>query len=181
MKLDPKHFNTFLAIMAAIAATLIALFTFHNRSSERSDFQKRMFAQDSLKKVYWRKVQTNDSLQIRDFKNNVVVVDFWSNWSGNVAETHSKLASVQKDYPNRLDVISAPVGLKEDEATSYIKKHSFPFHYVAGSTQFSDFNIPGLPAQLFYNQQGVLESIFLGYKNDGRYDSLKTMLQGEND
>lgn len=176
MKLDPKYFNTFLAVCFVIAAVLIVFFTLSNRSSEREAFQKRMFEQDSLRSVSWNKVQTDDSLRISDFKGKFVVVDFWGNWSEASLKSHRQLAKVKQQYSDSISVIAAAVGLQKNEAINYIQEHQFPFYFVAGSKQFSDFQIPGLPAQLVYSPKGQLKSIFLGYSDKSQYDSLQTII-----
>lgn len=176
MRIDPKYFNVFLLIVAVIAALLIAVFTLSNRSAEKSDFRDRMFAQDSLKTVWWPKVQADDSLRISDFEGHYVVLDFWANWSDASMESHKKLAQIKNQYPDTLQVIAASVSLQKEEVFDYIQKHQFPFQFVAGSKQFSAFDVPGLPAQLMYNPKGELKHVFLGYSNESQYDSLGVLI-----
>lgn len=176
MRLDPKYFNTFLVIIAIVAAGLIAFFTVSNRSEERSDFSRRMMTQDSLQTVWWPKVQTQDSLRIADLKGQVVVLDFWSNWSDASLESHKKLADIQRRYPDSIQIIAAAVGLQKKEAISYMEQHQFPFQFVAGSQHFSSFNVPGLPAQMIYNAKGEMKHVFLGYPGESQYDSLLTLI-----
>lgn len=176
MKLDPKYFNPFLAVCFVIAAVLIAFFTLSNRSSDREAFRQRMFSQDSLRTVTWNKVQADDSLQISDFKGKFVVIDFWANWSDASLKSHRQLAKVKQQYSDSILVIAAAVGLQRNEAINYIKEHKFPFYFVAGSKQFSDFQVPGLPAQLVYSPKVELKSIFMGYNSKSQYDSLRTLI-----
>jgi hypothetical protein len=178
MRIDPKYFNVFLVIVAVIAASLIAYFTMSNRTAEKAAFKDRMFAQDSLKTVWWQKVQSPDSLRITDFQGQFVVVDLWSNWSDASLESHQSLAEIHRQYPDTLTVLAAAVGMQEKEVLDYINKNRFPFHFVAGSKHFSDFYVPGLPAQMIYNPKGNLEQIFLGYSGESQYDSLKTLIHG---
>lgn len=179
MRIDPKYFNTFLVIVAVIAAILIALFTYSNRTAERSDFRQRMFSQDSLQAKWFTKVQEDDSLRVQDFEGQFVVLDFWSDWSDVSKESHGQLALIQEQYPGKLQVIAAAVNMKKEDILSYIEEYEFPFLYVAGSKQFSDFNMPGLPAQMMYNRDGELEHVFLGYPDNTQYDSLKVLLSNE--
>jgi hypothetical protein len=176
MRLDPKYFNKFLLIVAILAAILIAFFTLSNRSAEKSDFRDRMFAQDSLKTVWWPKVQADDSLRIFDLKGQFVVLDFWANWSDASIESHKQLAQIQNQYSDTLQVIAASVSLQKEEVFSYIEKHDFPFQFVAGSQHFSAFNVPGLPAQMMYTPAGELKHVFLGYSDDSQYDSLRVLI-----
>lgn len=179
MRLDPKYFNVFLVIVAAIAAILIAVFTLSNRSAEKSDFRRRMFAQDSLQTVWWTKVQSDDSLRISDLKGQFVVLDFWANWSDASINSHNQLARIKSQYPDTLQVIAASVSLQKEKVNSYIEKHNFPFQFVAGSQHFSEFDVPGLPAQMMYTPNGVLRHIFLGYSGSSQYDSLRALINNE--
>jgi len=176
MHIDPKYFNSFLFIVALIAAVIIALFSLNNRSSERAAFQKRVLSQDSLKTVWWPDVQQDDSVQIASFKGKFVVLDFWSNWSDASLESHKGLARLKGEYADTLQIIAAAVGLKKDEAISYIKKYRFPFHFVAGSKQFGAFSVPGLPALIIYNPKGEAEKVFLGYPGESQIDSLRAII-----
>lgn len=180
MRIDPKYFNLFLGICAVLAAGLIAFFTLSNRSMEKENFRERMFGQDSLQKVNWAAVQTADTIRITDFRGQFVVLDFWANWSDGSAESHKKLVSIKNEFSDTLQVIAAAVGLQKDEVESYIQKHKFPFHFVAGSQHFSGFRVPGLPAQLIYNPEGQLETVSLGYPDDSQYDSLRALITNAN-
>lgn len=176
MKIDPKYFNTFLAVVAVIAAAMIAFFTLKNRGNEKVAFEKRMVAQDSLKTVFWPEVNSTDSLRITDFNGRYVVLDFWANWSDASLNSHRELAALKEEYPEMLEVIAAAVRLRKQDVVSYIEKYDFPFHYVGGSQHFSGFNVPGLPAQLIYDRQGEIKNVHLGYQNDSQYDSLRVLL-----
>lgn len=180
MRIDPKYFNVFLMIVALVAAILIAVFTFKNRINDQSAFNNRMAANDSLQTIYWHSVHQGDSLRIADFKKSFVVLNFWTDRSDVSLESQQMLARLKDEYSDTLEVISAAVGLKREEAMQYIADHNFPFHFVAGSQQFSDLAIPGLPAQLVYNPQGELESVFLGYQNQSQYDSLRALITYDN-
>lgn len=179
MKIDPKYFNLFLLIVAVAAAILIALFTLKNRSNEKTAFKERMFSNDSLQTVSWKVVNRDDSLRISDFKGSYLVLSFWANGSKASLESQRELARLKAEYGDSLNVIAAGVGLQKQEAVNYIEDHDFPFHFVAGSRQFSAFGVPGLPAQLIYNQKGELHRVYLGYRDNSRYDSLRTFITDE--
>ncbi|NGP87027.1 TlpA family protein disulfide reductase [Fodinibius halophilus] len=176
MQIDPKYFNVFLVIVALVAAALITFFTLQNRSNEKAAFKKRMAANDSLQTVYWQQVQAPDSIRIDDFKGDFVVLNFWANWSDASIESQRKLAALKTEYADTMQVIAAAVGLQKQEAVNVIAEYDFPFHFVAGSRQFSDLSVPGLPAQLIYSPTGELQSVFLGYQNKTQYDSLRSLL-----
>jgi thiol-disulfide isomerase/thioredoxin len=179
MHIDPKYFNSFLVVVALIAASLIAFFTLSNRKAEKSSFREKIFAQDSLQTLWWTNVQEDDSVRITDYSGDFVVLDFWSDWSETSLESHQELAKLKRQYPDTLTVIAAAVGLQKNEVNTYMEKHKFPFRFVAGSRRFSSFNIPGLPAQMIYNPKGKLQFVYLGYPGPQQYDSLRAILDYE--
>lgn len=179
MRIDPKYFNTFLIVVAIIAAGLIAFFTIDNRVDGRVSFSNRIMSQDSLKTVWWPKVDSDDSLRVSDFHGQIVVLDFWSDWSDVSAESHKKLAEIQNQTTDSLQIIAAAVGLQKEEVISYMEKYNFPFHFVAGSRHFSSFNVPGLPAQIIYGTNGDVKHVFLGYPDESQYDSLKALIAND--
>lgn len=176
MRLDPKYFNTFLAIVAVIAALFIAYFTISSQQNKRSDFKERITQQDSLQTVFWPRVEVSDSLKITDFSDRFVLLHFWSNWSDASINNHRQLTRLKQEYGEQLAVIAAAVGLREEEALSYVKEHDFPFYHVAGSQQFSSFNIPGVPANLLYAPDGRLEYVSLGALDEIQFDSLRVVI-----
>jgi hypothetical protein len=180
MRIDPKYFNTFLLIVAVVAASLIAYFIVSNRVAEKSDFKQRMFAQDSLQMTWWNNVQSGDSVKVADYEGTYIVLDLWSNWSDASLRSHTELAKIKGQYPDEVQVLAAAVGLQKKEVEQYIQEHQFPFHFVAGSRQFSEFNMPGLPVQFVYDRQLDLRHVFLGYSDDSQYDSLRVLIKNGN-
>jgi len=181
MRLDPKYFNPFLAIVAVIAASFIAYATIRNSHNKQSDFKEQIVKQDSLQTVYWIQTEASDSISIADFDNHFVLLQFWSNWSDASVSAHQNLADLKGEYGRRLTVIAASVGLQKEEALSYIGKHKLPFYHVAGSRQFSSFTIPGVPAHFLYAPGGTLEYVSLGALDNNQIDSLKTIIDGSHE
>lgn len=176
MRLDPKYFNTFLAIVAGMAVLVIIFFTINTQQNKQAAFKKQMMAQDSLQTVAWKQVGSPDSLRISDYDTSFVLLQFWSNWSDAAAGEHRKLAALKRELEGQLAIFSAIVGLQKEEAVTYIKKHHFPFLYVAGSRQFSSFQVPGLPAYLLFQPGGTLEFVSLGALEKPQLDSLKMIM-----
>lgn len=176
MRIDPKYFNHFLAVVAAVAVILITFFTINSRQSQKAAFKKHIFAQDSLKTVLWPSIESPDSVRISDFKGRFVIVDFWANWSNASLASQKELAKLKSAFPDTLKVIAASVGHSPETVRAYIQKHPFPFLFVNGSRPFVEFDIPGIPAQFVFNPSGDLQSIFLGYPDDSQYDSLRILI-----
>jgi thiol-disulfide isomerase/thioredoxin len=177
MRLDPKYFNTFLAVVAVIAALVIIFFTINTQQNKRAAFKDRIMKQDSLQTVRWTQVTTSDSLRISDFDSSFVLLQFWSNWSDTSIEEQQTIAAMKQQLGEQLAVISAIVGLRKEEAITYVQEHDFPFNYVAGSRQFSSFQVPGLPAYVLFKPGGEIGFVSLGTLQQQKVDSLKKVIR----
>ncbi len=176
MRIDQKYFKPFLIVLAIVGALIIAYFTISSPLDREAAFREQIVKQDSLKTTSWLEVETSDSLRISDFSGQYVMLYFWSQWSGSSDEGHQKIAELRNSFTNDLEVISAMVGLRKEEALAFVSDNDFPFHYVAGSKQFSAFGVPGLPAHLLYNPDGKIQYISLGILNEAEIDSLSTII-----
>lgn len=177
MRLDPKYFIPFMIVVALVGALLIALFTMHSQQSRRQDFHKRIMAQDSLRHEPLPEFGGSGSLNVADFKGKFVVLDFWSTWSNFSEDSHEELAKVAEAYGDTLRVVAAVVADREEDVASYIRRHEFPFRYVVGTAVFNKYGVPGVPTQLVYNPDNQLVSVFFGYTDPSRYDSLRTLIR----
>ncbi len=180
MQLDEKYFVPFLAVVAIFTAGLILFFTVSNRESKERAFKEQITAQDSLKLVKMPVISGDGSLGVSSFPNSYVVVDFWATWTSSFSEqAHKQLADLRKMYPDNLEVIAAVVEDKDNNVKEYISRFNYPFHFVDGTKPFNKFDVPGVPTQLVYAPGGELQSIFTGYADSVRYDSLRTIISNE--
>lgn len=180
MKLDEKYFIPFLVVVAIMAAVLIALFTANNRTEKEQAFKRSITAQDSLKLQFMPVVKSSDSLRVALYPDKFVVLDFWATWTASFSRgAHQQLAELKDLYPDNLEVLAAVVQDKPEKVEEYINRHKFPFHYVNGTKVFHRFNVGGVPTQLIYQPGGQLHSIFTGYADSTRMDSLKKIISNE--
>lgn len=180
MKLDEKYFIPFLAILAVVSALLIVFFTVNSREGREQAFRKKMARQDSLRFASFPVIGSQDSLGVHSYPNSYVVIDFWATWTSSFSEgAHRQLARLKKQHPERLEVIAAVVEDKRQRVQQYIDRYRYPFHYVNGTRVFNHFGVPGVPTQLVYRPGGTLHSIFSGYADSTRLDSLQTILSNE--
>lgn len=180
MKLDEKYFVPFIAIVAVGAAFIIAFFTLSNQQGKENAFRERISAQDSLKLQQMPLLKGTDSLGVHSFPDKLVVVDFWATWTASFSrKAHQQLSDLKGKYPNRLEILAAVVEDKPENVEEYINRYALPFHFVDGTKVFNSFKVPGVPTQLVYSPEGTLSSIFTGYADSTRMDSLQKMLRDE--
>lgn len=178
MKLDEKYFVPFLAILAIVAALIIVFFTISNRQGRREAFEKKITAQDSLRFQPMPKLNSTDSLSVSSFRGRYVILDFWAPWTSSfTTSSHRQLAKLQQQYPAQIEVLAAVVEDKSERTREFISRNNYSFHYVEGTDVFNTFKVPGVPTQLVYNPDGRLISIFTGYADSARLDSLQTILK----
>lgn len=177
MKLDEKYFVPFLGVVAVGAALIIVFFTISNKQGREETFKKNIVAQDSLRYQPMPVFDAADSLSVSSFSNQFVILDFWASWTESFSrEAHRQLAQLKKQYPDRVEIIAAVVEDTPKNTREFIDRHDYPFNYVNGTAVFNRFHVPGVPTQLVYKPGAELSSIFTGYADSTRMDSLQTLL-----
>lgn len=178
MKLDEKYFVPFLAIVAVATALIIVFFTISNRQGREETFKKNIVTQDSLRQQQMPVFESTDSLSVSSFPNCFVILDFWASWTESFSrEAHRQLAILKQQYPDKVEVIAAVVEDTPENTREFIEQYNYPFHYVDGTAVFNRFEVPGVPTQLVYKPGGKLTSIFTGYADSTRLDSLQMLLK----
>ena len=177
MKLDEKYFAPFLAVVAIGAALLILFFTVNNQQGREQSFKKEMARQDSLKYQYMPVIGGDDSLRVQSFPDRYVILDFWATWTSSFSlGAHQQLGQLKASNPDKIEILAAVVQDKNPNVKEYMNRYDFPFRFVEGTRAFNKFGVPGVPTQLVYAPGGKLESIFTGYADSTRMDSLKTII-----
>ncbi|MFH5883764.1 TlpA family protein disulfide reductase [Halalkalibaculum sp. DA3122] len=177
MRIDPRHFNKFMAGVAVVAAILIAIATLNYTSGREDAFQRQMMEADSLGLVKFPRITSGDSLQLNQFRGQYLLLDFWSTWSEASTESHAQLAAETRGDLSDLAVIAASVRNSRNEILEYRQTHNYPFVYVDGTAFYRTMNLPGVPSQVLFDKDGEVVATFVGYTDSTRYDSLKAHIR----
>lgn len=177
MKLDQKYFVPFLAVMAIVTALLITFFTVSSQQGQREAFREAIMQQDSLRNETLHELGNSDSLSVSSISDKYVVLDFWATWSNFSLEIHRELAQLVQDYPGKIEIIAAVVQDQPDKITSYMERHNFPFHFVNGTAIFNKYQVPGMPTEIIYNPEGVIQDVYFGYSDTTQFNRLRTLLE----
>ena len=173
MRLDPKYFNRFIFYAALLGAALIVVFTLWQQDSREKAFNRQLDKySDSLPTRYLKLVGKKDSIQIQQFDDRWVVLDFWSTWAPQSKQSHKVLDRFKKRYEDELVVISAASQDPINKINEYRNKHKYPFYFVEGRVLYKDLHPPGVPTQIVFGPEGKVQDILLGYRDSTQYDRL---------
>lgn len=162
--------------MAFIGIAVITFFTFNSQQSKKNTFKRRIVKQDTLQKESWLRLGTNDSLEVNDFTNQYVLLQFWTSWLDEPEKVHQELVNLQKVTDHRLEIVSALVGFKKKKAYDYVETHDYPIKFVVGSLQFDKYGVPGVPAYMLFGPEKDIQYISFGRLEETNMDSLKAII-----
>lgn len=160
MRIDPKHFNKFIAFCAAVTVIAIIFSTIHYSQKQTSDFQSRVGEVD-FESISFYSYSEQDSLRVRELEGRPVIIHFWSTWSGKSQSVNEFLIEFSSQH-DELYVIAASVRDAEVQIMEYINTNQFSFHFVKGTDFYHSVFVPGMPTQILLNRDGTLHSTHVG-------------------
>lgn len=180
MRIDPKYFNLFMAVVAVVALVVILFGTFRYIENQQNIFRETVVArQDSLATVGFPRLFEDDTLRIDSISSRFVLLDFWATWSDRSSRYHRDLQPVLAARGDTLTVIAAMVKDSGEKARQYREEHGYPFEYVDGTELYNELNVPGLPAQILFDPQKKVLATFVGYRDTAQIDSLQALIEHE--
>lgn len=109
------------------------------------------------------------TVQLADYRDRVVVLDFWATWCGPCLIAMPDLQQVHEDFaPHGVEILAINQGEDRDRIARFIQRHAYTFRVVRdeASAIGALFGIRGLPAQLVIGTDGRIEWIHLGYSTE---------------
>lgn len=115
-----------------------------------------------------------------EFRNKVLVLDFWTIWCGACQETLPEFQNVYEEYREHPDVVFLAIntgrgGDSLEKVQAFIEKHpyTFPVVYDEGSKLSEQLAVKYQPTLLIIDQAGQLRLRHVGYlKTFENYRSL---------
>jgi thiol-disulfide isomerase/thioredoxin len=178
MKIDPKYFNLFALIVAVFAMIAITYFTISYAGNQRSEFESSLGSGADLYNEWFVNIDGIDSVRAVDFKDRIVVIDFWATWSDPSLESRNVLLDVISSYPDSLKpvVIAAAVRDADETVNEFLGSSGSGFYYVRGTDVFQKMKVPGVPTQVIFAPGGRLIESRIGFKNASEYAVLDSVL-----
>jgi len=104
---------------------------------------------------------------LKQFKGQVVFVDFWSSWCGPCAQSFSFLNELHRDLKDRgLQVIGVNLDEAAEDAKAFLAAHPANFTVVADANQqcAKDFDVKAMPSSYLVDRNGVIRHVHLGFR-----------------
>lgn len=179
MKIDPKYFNHFAVIMAVFAMIAITYFTISYAGNQRTDFESTLGSGAELYNEWFVKIDGSDSLRAVDFKDRIVIIDFWATWSDPSLESRNELVKIVTSLPDSLRpvVIAASVRDADETIAEYTSTSDHEFINVRGTELFQKMKVPGVPTQVIFSPGGRIIESRIGFKGTNEYAVLDSLLR----
>ncbi len=108
-----------------------------------------------------------ESLKLSDFKDKVVVINFWASWCGPCRDEAGELQSAWEYYQPRGDVVFLGIAYADNGPRSLEFIEEFGITYLnapdIGTRISEDYNILGVPETFIIDQRGqVAKFIYAG-------------------
>lgn len=160
MRLDPKYFNRFIGICAAVTAVVIVYSTVRYFQNQITSFENDVseLRADTLR---FQSYSSQDSLFIRDLPDQPVIIHFWGTWSDKSQEVGDFLKSYSADQ-NELIVIAASVRDADESVENFLNENSYSFHFVKGNDLYESVEAPGMPSQIFLDRRKQIFDTHVG-------------------
>jgi len=177
MRIDPKYFNRFIAICAAITVVVIIYSTFRYFQRQITDFNNNVseIQPDTLS---FRSFSNTDSLYLNNLPDQPMVIHFWSTWSDKSIGVGDFLRTYAEGG-NQLIVIAAAVRDGDEQIRDYVNDQSGKFHFVEGTDLFQSVKTPGLPAQIFIDRRKQIFDTHVGNDTTEIRTKLDRLIAGE--
>lgn len=162
MRIDPKYFNVFIGVIAAISVLAIFYSTIRYTQNQVRNFEDNL-SDVGLDSLSFKSFSAPDSLRLSDFSGEFIIIQFWSTWSSKSKDVNEFLRGYRQDNPNiNIEVIAAVVRDDEEMVLDYINGQSLPFHFVEGTEFYQKMLVPGMPAQIIIERGNKLAGTHIG-------------------
>ncbi|HTY93879.1 MAG TPA: TlpA disulfide reductase family protein [Steroidobacteraceae bacterium] len=123
------------------------------------------------------------TVDLSQFKGQVVMINFWASWCGPCRQEMPLLESIYKKYkPLGFTLLSVNVEPDQKDAEGFLKQTpvSFPVLFDAKSKVSGLYNVQGMPSTVFIDRKGNVRLMHVSYRpgDENLYmDQIRTLLR----
>ena len=124
-----------------------------------------VFAQQA--KPFKLQNRQGDWVQLSDFKDKVILLDFWASWCIPCRESFPWMNTLQDKYQAKgFEVVTINLDQEAEEKARFLKKYNANFTVLSdpnGDTPKA-YNVLGMPTSMIIDRQGNIVYKHIGYK-----------------
>jgi thiol-disulfide isomerase/thioredoxin len=104
-------------------------------------------------------------LSLKDFRGNVVVIDFWASWCAPCRRSLPELASLES---KNVKVLAVNIDDVRQNGIEFLKRNRITLRalYDGEKRVASRYDVPAMPSALIIDKQGVVRYLHIGYGAD---------------
>jgi peroxiredoxin len=109
-----------------------------------------------------------ESIEFRQYRGNVIYVDFWASWCPPCAKSFNFLNGVHQELqPEGLKILGVNLDEKPDDARSFLEQFPAEFDVVADNNAACAklFDVKAMPSSYLIDRNGVIRHVHLGFRS----------------
>lgn len=109
----------------------------------------------------------SQSLNLSDYKDKVLYVDFWASWCVPCRKSFPWLESMHEKYSESgLEIITISLDKKSEDMEKFLSNYPISFKNIHDPNQLiaANYKIIGMPTSFIYNKSGDLIKVHAGYR-----------------
>ncbi len=143
--------------VVAFCAVLI-VYAFDKRISEKRGQWPESPLVGKTAPAFILKTFDGNTLELKDFQNRTVVLNFWASWCVPCAKEVEEINKAQKKYGGKVVFLGVNVMDETEEALDFISKNKTVYQngYDPEKTVHIDYGVAGVPETFFINPKGEI-------------------------
>ncbi len=123
--------------------------------------------EDPAPKCDAKMLQSTRPLDLENYRNKVLLIDFWATWCAPCKQSMPFLNALRNDlFDQGFEIIAINVDEDLEDAKKFLQ--SYPVDYVMASDVQGDcpqkYEVKAMPSSYFVDRKGVIRYIHLGFR-----------------
>lgn len=167
-----KHFIAALVLFTAIAA--VTVFALTAGPAPEGEMKGKKAPDFTLTSVDGKKVK------LADYKNKIVIVDFWATWCGPCRRGIPDLVALQNEYKKDVVIIGISVDRDKKAVPPFVKEYkiNYPIVYADAAITEQYGGIQAIPTSFIIGRDGKIYDQHVGLVPKSEYvTAIKALLK----
>lgn len=118
-------------------------------------------------KLFFRNQETVEH-KLSQFRNKVVLIDFWASWCGPCMQSFPYLNSLHQEFADKgLQIIGVNLDEDSKEADAFLANHpaKFPIAVINNQQCAQEFLVEAMPSSYVIDRKGVIRLQKFGFRS----------------